>query len=345
MKIAQIAPSFGLPGGPEIVCSHLTEALVESGADVTLFAPGDWKTSAKHVVTIPESLWNMSEFRQQTEIERRNLNLENLFRIVRDRDAFDIIHIHSQRYAASVCATVGKPCVVTLHNKIAARDFRQLQGVGAVPVAISGGRARGLDSVGIPVIRNGIPISGIKPSFANGDGLICIGRITEPKGIHTAIDIARAAGKRLHIYGRVGNAPGRLDYFEKRILPHIGDDILFHEQVQQDELLDAIRNAEALLSPIVGGLLTVPLVVMEALACGTPVIGTSINDPALFRDAGRIGVYSDDYDELVAAARNTSVFDRTDCRMFAERNFDSRLMAEKYLELYADVLGQTQENA
>ena len=141
MRIAQIAPSFGQTGGPEIVCSQLTDALVEKGADVTLFAPGDWKTSAKHVITIPESLWNMSGFKEQTEIERRNINLENLFRILRDRDLFDIIHIHSQRYAASISALTSKPCVVTLHNRITARDFHQLLDSGAIPVAISSGRA------------------------------------------------------------------------------------------------------------------------------------------------------------------------------------------------------------
>ncbi|MEI7749746.1 MAG: glycosyltransferase [Candidatus Moraniibacteriota bacterium] len=337
MRIAQIAPSFGQVGGPEVVCSNLTEALVEKGVNVTLYAPGDWKTSAKHVVTIPESLWNISDFDRQTENERRNLNLSNLFRIVNDSDDFDIIHIHSQRYAASIRSVTDTPCIVTLHNRILSRDFDQLLKVGTVPVAISPGRAGKLDSPETAMIRNGIPLKHIIPSFTPGNGLICIGRITEPKGIHIAIEIARAANKKLDIYGRVGNSPNRREYFEQRIKPLLGDDIVFHEQVSQEELFVAIRGSEALISPIIGGLLTFPLVVMEALACGTPIIGTPINDSILAGYMGRIGAFSDSIEELVTAAK-TVPFDRKVCRTFAERYFDSRTMADQYLSLYEAIL-------
>lgn len=333
MRIAMIAPPFGPLGGPEVVCAHLTKALVKKGADVTLYAPGDWTTSAKHIHTLPQSLWAMPDFSEQTLIERRNLIFSSQLRVLENSGDFDIIHTHSQRTAATLGLLCDTPCVVTLHNQIALRDLKQIDEAGIFSVAISDGRQKKQPSA--TTIQNGIPVEDITFSAKCGSYLLCIGRITEGKGIHLAIDIARASKKKLIIIGRVGNSPERQAYYQEKVVPFLGNDIEFKGEVPQEEIFQYLRGAEALVIPIQSNLSVVPLVVMEAFACGTPVITTPINGQTFPKN---VGYFSFEKDRLIQAAIAAGTFNRQACRKYAEENFSSSRMADYYISLYTSIL-------
>ena len=336
IRIAIIAPPFGNNGGPEIVAQNLANALFELGADVTLFAPADFFTKAKHIHTLPQSLWKMKDFKFQSKEERKNLRISSQMEVLKYQDEFDIIHLHSQKYAHLVGKAAKKPCILTFHNKIVADEFEKIKKTGIYTVALSQTHGNDLDFSA--VIANGIPVKNIQPSFEIGKYLIAIGRLTEPKGIDIAIEIAKKTGNKLLIFGRIGNSIERQKYFNEKIKPLICDDIIYKGEVSQKEIFEYLKNAQALLSPIRRVTKVCPLTVIESLACGTPVISSPMNPiPEILNDP-LIACLSDDFDVLVDAVKNIKRFDRKKCRKVAEIFFDSSVMAKKYLELYKKII-------
>lgn len=330
-----VSPPFGQEGGPEVVCRHLTNALLEKGFDVTLFAPADWKTRARHIPTLNQSLWKMKNFKKQSEVYRKNLIFCSQLEVLKHEEKFDIIHLHAQRNAYTVAKFSKKPCILTLHNSIGSMEFEQIKEVGIHPVAISSGRKGKLKMSA--VIENGINVEELEYSFHKGKYMITVGRLLEQKGIDLAIKIARKAGKKLFIIGRKGNSPERQKYFKDKIKPFLNSRIILKEQMPQPDLYKYVKNAEAILSPIRGKLSVVPLIIMEALACGTPVIGTPVSSiPAILKNKN-IGCFSNNLKDLTIAAKNTDKFDRRECRKYAEKYFNSSIMADKYIRLYKKV--------
>ena len=204
IKIAMIAPSFGDTGGPEVATQNLADALFEAGADVTLFAPADWKTHLKHIATIKKSLWNMKGFTEQDEFTRQNYIIASQTKILSYQNDFDIIHLNSQKYAYAIAANLKKPCVLSFHNKIMPWQYNLLKETGTYLVSHT--KAQKENYKLSATIYCGLPIKKIKPSFDKGDYLIAIGRLTDQKGIDLAIKIAKKARKKLLIFGRIGNS-------------------------------------------------------------------------------------------------------------------------------------------
>lgn len=343
LTVAIVAPSFGEIGGPEVVAKTIAYALKKEGVDVTLFAPGDWKTDVKHIHTLPESLWNMKDFKLQTEEERRNLIIKSQLKVLDYQQDFDIIHLNSQRYAHLVAGQTKKPCLLTFHNKIKEEEFSRIKKIGIYTVALSDSHGNGLDVDA--VIENGISVQKIKPSFKKGEYLISIGRLAEPKGIDIAIEIANKAEKKLLIFGRIGNSPERQKYFNQKIKPFLNENIVYMGEVSQLEIFKYLKKAEALLFPIRRNIKVCPLIVAEALACGTPVIGTAINPtPKMLKDS-KVSCLSKNFNVMVKAAKLTENFDRKKCRKVAEKLFDSSIMAKKYLALYKKILSNKIKNS
>ncbi|HPN96198.1 MAG TPA: glycosyltransferase [Candidatus Moranbacteria bacterium] len=340
LRIAMVAPPFGDNGGPEIVTQNLTDALLRLGADVTLFAPADWKTKAQHVPTLEQSLWNMKNFALQDKVSRRNLIISSQTKVLSYQDKFDIIHLHSQKYAYTIAASAKIPCVLSFHNKINEDLFCQLKKTSIFTVSLSNSQ-KGLLKTSA-MIYSGIPLNNIVPSFDSGKYLIAIGRLAEQKGIDTAIQIARKAAKKLLIFGRIGNSQERQHYFNKKINPFIdGKNVIYKGEVSNKEIYKYLRDAEALLftikRPEVFG-----LVAIEALASGTPVIGTKIAPLPEFLIDPKTSFLSNNLTELISAAKKPEIlFDRKKCRQYAENNFDSLVMAKKYLKLYKKILKTT----
>ena len=336
IKVAIVAPPFGDIGGPEIVVQNLVNALLKKNIEITLFAPADWKTKARLIPTLEKSLWNMKDFDKQDEFTRRNYIISSQVKVLSYQNEFDIIHLHSQRYAYCVAANLKKPCIISFHNKILSYQYDQLKKTEAEIVALSNSQKGKFKVAG--VINNAVPVSGIKPSFNKGKYLIAIGRIDDQKGIDIAIKIAKKSGKKLLIFGRKGNSEKRKKYFNEKIKPHLdGKNIIYKGQVSSKRLYNYIKEAEALLftirRPEVFGLVTA-----EALACGTPVIGTSVNPlPEILKNK-KVAYLSNDINKLIEVAKKTEKFDRVECRKYAEKYFDSSIMADKYIKLFNEII-------
>lgn len=339
IKIAMVAPPFGETGGPEVIVRHLADALLRLGVAVTLFAPADWHTKAKLVPTLKQSLWNMPDFKKQTEMVRRNYLIASQVVVLNHQEKFDLIHLHLDKYAYPIAATADRPCVLTLHNPIDPTDFHYLFQKGIYPVALSRAQ-RGRLKVSA-IIGNGIPVSKIKPSFERGRYFIFVGRLSARKGVDRAIRLARRARVKLIIFGRIGNSPERQEYYNKKIKPFLdGRQIIYRGETSNQEILKIMRGAKALLFPIAQPE-AFGLVAAEALACGTPVIGTRVAPlPEILTDC-RVAFLSDNDRQLVRAIKRTDqLFDRRECRRFAEKKFDSLVMARKYLKLYQRILNR-----
>ena len=337
MRIALVAPPFSRNDGPGIVVKNLFQALQKKqGIEVTLFAPGDWDLPGNHKTTIPKSLREIKGFLQQTPFERRNLIFENILKVSLFEEQFDIIHLHSQ-YAYALASILHKPCVLTLHNKIIPEEIRQLQRQGVNLVALS--KLHGRDFPSIPVISNGINLDDITPSFSEGNYLIFIGRLHESKGAHTAIEIALKTNSKLLIFGRIGNSEKRQAYFREKIAPFLNEHIIHKDETTQAELFSYLRHATALLCPIQSRRTVCPLVMMESLACGTPIIGCEVAPLEELPGWQNVATLSGNINTLIRSVKTIKSVDRNLCRTFAKKHFCASIMAEKYLQLYQRILG------
>lgn len=336
-----VAPPFGDTGGPEIVTQILTDELLKIGVDVTLFAPADWKTEAKHIPTLKKSLWNMDDFSKHDKITRRNLIISSQVKVLNYQKSFDLIHLHSQRYAYVIAKNSNLPCVLSFHNIINKQLFNQIKETGTYTVALSKYQKGNLKTDA--VIRNGVPVSNIDYSLKRGRYLIAIGRIADQKGIDTAIKISKKAGKRILFFGRTGNSNERQFYFKNKIEPFIDNkSVIYKKQVTHEKIYTYLKNAEALLFPIKRPEVC-PMVIAESLACGTPVISTNINPLPELLTNKHVAFLSNNLLDLVSAAKNTDMFNRKECRNYALKNLDSQLMATKYLKLYQKILSRSQK--
>ncbi|KKQ46315.1 MAG: Glycosyltransferase [Candidatus Moranbacteria bacterium GW2011_GWC2_37_8] len=335
LSIAMVAPPFGQTGGPEVVTKNLTNALLKMNIDVTLFAPADWITEAKHVHTLTQSLWEMKNSLQSSD-ERRMLRIKSQMEVIKHESDFDIIHLHSQKYASLVGQASKKPCVLTFHNKMSDPEFSEIAKAGIFTVALSESHKKDFDVSCI--IRNGVEVSKITPSYEKGKYLIAIGRLTQPKGIDIAIEIANRTNKKLLIFGRIGNSKERQEYYNEKIKPFLSSNIVNMGEASQEEIFRYLSGAEALLFPIRRNIKVCPLTVIESLACGTPVIGTAMDPFPECLENPKIGFFSQNVEELVNAVHSINSFDRRICRKIAEDNFDSSAMAKEYLKLYEQIL-------
>lgn len=336
MKIAIVATSFGQTGGPELSAIQLADALVENGVDVTLFAPGDFQTKAKLVPTLPKGLWAREDFEQQTIQERRNLLISAQMKILLSQDNFDLVHLTSPLYAYAVASHLHVPCTMDLTNKLKERDLTLIKSANVFTIAFTE-KYREFVKADV-TIHLGVPTTNITPSFVKGSGLITVNRITEQKGIPTAIKIALAVNKKLTIIGRVGHSPERQKYYLTAIKPFVdGKNVIHIERLPNDEVLNLIAHSEALLFPILRPE-TFGRVSIEALACGTPVIGTTVDPLPEILPSSHISFLSDNIDELITAAQNTGQFDRRACRQFAEDHYDTKKMVAKYSAFFKSII-------
>ncbi|EKE20307.1 MAG: glycosyl transferase group 1 [uncultured bacterium] len=333
LSIAMVAPPFGDTGGPEVAVLNLAEALEKAGAEVTLFAPGDWHTSVKHVATLPKSIWNM---KKEEKLEIDSLRMQSQMLVVEQSDNFDIVHFHCQRFSHFAAEKIKKPTVLTMHNNFSDEMLEEMKKSGMKIVALSDAQARGRDVDAI--IGHGLPMKNIKPSYEKGKYLLFLGRIAEQKGVDTAIEIAKKTGKKLYIIGRIGNTKERKKYFTENVESFVDEKQIFYlGTVEHEKIYEYCAGAEALLFPIKRPE-SFGLVSLEALACGTPVIGTKVAPlPEILRNE-KVAFLSDKTEELIDAVKNIDRFDRHACRKYAEDNFDSLVMAMKYLELYEKIL-------
>jgi glycosyltransferase involved in cell wall biosynthesis len=339
MRIAQVAPLHEsvpprLYGGTERVVSWLTEELVALGHDVTLFASGDSVTNARLVPACKKALRLDSDCIDP--LAHHVLMLERVFREARD---FDLIHFHTDYVHFPLSRREQVLSLTTLHGRLDLPDLVPMfENFREAPlVSISNAQRKPLPWVNWKgTVHHGLP----QESFEFVDGrngyLAFLGRISPEKGVDRAIEIAKRSGRLLRIAAKVDRADR--DYFEKIIKPLLGHPLIeFIGEIGSAEKNDFLGNAEALLFPI-NWPEPFGLVMIEALACGTPVIAYPFGSvPEILADK-TTGFLVNDIDEAVDAVKRLGEIERRDCRKHFEQHFTAARMAQNYLNIYHRLL-------
>jgi glycosyltransferase involved in cell wall biosynthesis len=340
MRIAQIAPlAESVPpklyGGTERVVAWLVDELAELGHDVTLFASGDSVTRAKLHSVWPRAL-RLGRPRSHP-IAAQTVLLEVM---ARQAAEFDVIHAHIDWLHLPLLSRLGVPFVTTMHGRL---DLPGLPDVvrrfpGAPFVSISNNQRASLgDANWLGTVYHGLPADLFRPGFEGGSYLAFLGRLTAEKGPEAAIRIARAAGMPLRIAAKVPRGERR--YFKKRLEPQIdGDQVRLIGEVDDEAKQKFLADASALLFPI-DWPEPFGLAMIEAMACGTPVIAFRSGSVAEVVDDGVTGFVVDGEAEAVQAVRRLGELDRRQIRAHFEQRFTAKRMAEEYLRHYERLVG------
>jgi glycosyltransferase involved in cell wall biosynthesis len=345
MRIAQVAPPFEtVPptryGGTERVVATLTDALVTRGHDVTLFAPGDSRTSAKLVPTVAEALWHAEP--PHTDLNPFwSITLDALLERAHD---FDVIHSHLDYWCFPLARHLPVPVLTTLHGRLDLPDLQPLyRRFDDVPlISISDAQRQPVAWANfVRTIYHGIQLDELTLRRERGGYLAFLGRIAPEKGLDKAIRVARAAGQPLHIAARKplrhgGDENVRADrhHYQHEILPLLDRrSTRFVGEVDAEDKDQFLGRAAALLFPVrwpepFG------LVMVEAMACGTPVIALRQGSVPEVIEDGVTGFICEDECEMVEAIGRIDDIDRSRCRQVAEERFSPERMADEYLQVY-----------
>ena len=339
MRIAQIAPlAEAVPpklyGGTERVIWWLTEALVELGHDVTLFASGDSQTSAR-LVPCAETGLRLAGIKDHT-----SSLIAMLDRVLGVANEYDILHFHVDFLHFPVFRHLAGKCVTTLHGRQDLPDF--WPAYRAFPemqlVSISDDQRRPIaDANFIGTVHHGLPADLIPYGEGEGDYLAFIGRISPEKGPDRAIEIARRAGMKLKIAAKVDHADSV--YFETVIRPLLNDPLIeFVGEIGDADKGAFLGGAKALLFPI-DWPEPFGLVMIEAMAAGTPVIAWRCGSTQEVIEHGRSGFLVDSVEEAVAAVKAVQSLSRPRVRVAFGERFTAERMARDYLRLYERLAG------
>jgi glycosyltransferase involved in cell wall biosynthesis len=334
MRIAQVAPLVEavppkLYGGTERVVSWLVEQLVQQGQEVTLFASGDSRTSAKLVPVVPQAL-RLTGIRDHTAS-----TLVMLDEVRRRADEFDIIHFHTDLLHFPLFRDLFPKCITTLHGRLDLPDFHPIYRAfpGMPLVSISDHQRRPMPPVNwVSTIHHGLPPKLIRFSRDGGGYLAFLGRISPEKRLDRAIAIARQSGMPLKIAAKVD--PADREYFAGQIEPLLDHPLVeFIGEIDDARKSDFLGGALALLFPI-DWPEPFGLVMIEAMAAGTPVIAWERGSVPEIIDHGVSGVIVSSLEEAVEAVQRIRRMDRRAVRGSFEKRFTASRMAADYIETF-----------
>jgi glycosyltransferase involved in cell wall biosynthesis len=346
VRIAMVAPPWiAVPphgyGGIEWVVSLLVEELVARGHEVTLFASGGSNTVAELVSVFddPPTL-------------RMHLNVpdarhaQRAFAEIAEREgtprAFDVVHDHSACIFLAAAPLLPVPMVHTIHGAFT-DEMKQLYGGvrGNVSlVAISNSQAQGCPELNIAaVVPNAVDVEGFQFRAQKGDYLLCLGRVCRDKGQDVAIAVAKRAGLPLVLAGKVDAGEDRL-FFDEHVLPHLdGEHVRFEGEVSDDRKRDLIASARAMLFPIRWAE-PFGLVMIEGMACGTPVVAMRWGAVSEVVTDGVTGFIVDDEDAMIDALARLDQIDPATCREDVLKRFSPSVMADGYERVYAEAIAR-----
>ncbi|ESY91261.1 glycosyltransferase family 4 protein [Mesorhizobium sp. LNHC229A00] len=350
MKIAHVAPLYEsvpprLYGGTERIISYLTEALVDLGHEVTLFASGDTKSSAK-LVPCRERALRLDPRPLKSEIAA---HLSMLDEVRKRADDFDVVHFHLSHFLHfPFFRDMPQRTVTTPHGRL---DYADLaQAYDRFPrfpmISISRSqRARFASANWLATIHHGLPLDLYEADFeAGSDGtyLAFLGRMSRDKRPDRAIEIARRTGLKLKLAAKVGD--GDRAYFEEVVQPLIdGDRVEYVGEIGEDQKARFLGNAAALLFPI-DWPEPFGLAVIEAMACGTPVMAWSCGAMPEIIDHGVTGFVVETIEDAVASMPALLQLDRRRIRTAFERRFSANRMARDYVEAYSRLTSGHEES-
>jgi glycosyltransferase involved in cell wall biosynthesis len=335
MRVALFSPVwFPVPpthyGGIEAIVQLLADGLVEAGVDVTLFASGDSQTKAELVCAFDVA---PSEY-----IGHSYWELQHLLPFLEVRDEYDLVHDHSGLLGLTVFGLTSCPTLHTVHGPLTGdpgdvyeRVCAAVDGIGLVSLTLNQRRLH----PGLPWIanvNNAIDVSRYPCERAPGDSLLFLGRMSPDKGAHRAIQIAKAVGRPLKIAAKC-REPGEIAYFEEHVEPHLDDTIEYVGEVDHEAKCTLLAEAHALVVPIEWEE-PFGLVMIEALACGTPVIAMRRGSVPEILHHGRTAFIADDLDGMVAAVELAVELDPAHLRESAVERFSVERMVDGYIAAY-----------
>lgn len=339
MRIAQVAPlSESVPpklyGGTERIVHYLTEELVGRGHDVTLFASGDSETTARLMPVVPKAL--RLDPRTQDPLAPHIVMLDRVARVAED---FDIIHFHVDYLHFPLFRYVDAPHVTTLHGRL---DLYELQQVFNIfydmpVISISNHQRAPLPMANwVATVHHGLPEDLYTFQAEPGRYLAFLGRISPEKRPDRAVEIAIRAGMPLKIAAKVDKADR--EYYESQIKPLLEHPLVdYVGELNEQEKNTFLGNAYALLFPI-DWPEPFGLVMLEAMACGTPLIAYRNGSvPEVIRQ-DETGFIVDSIEQAVAAVGQISQISRARCRSYFEKNFSARRMADGYEAAYHQLI-------
>ena len=338
MRIAVLAPPwFAVPptgyGGIEWIVSLLADGLTTRGHDVTLFASGDSRTKAKLAAVFE---------RAPSELIGRSLpELEHVLSCYERAYDFDVINDHTGPLAAGLGGLVSTPVVHTIHGPLDAElggvyeSLRTVSSnVGLISISLNQRRPKP-DLNWVANIPNALDLEHYPCKPHRGDYLLFLGRFNHEKGAHRAVAVAMELGLPLKMAGKMREQREQ-EYFAEFVEPHLGNGIEYLGEVNHGTKVELLQNARATLFPIEWEE-PFGLVMIESMACGTPVIATRHGAvPEVIGD-GTGGVIVDHWQGIAAALERADAIDPVDCRRYAEERFAPERMVADYERAYKEM--------
>ena len=317
-------------GAWESVASNLAEGLVARGYDVTLFATADSITSAALAAVCPRP------YEEDRSLDPKVWECQHIAACMERAGEFDLIHNHYDFLPLTYSRLIRTPLVTTIHGFSSEQVRLVYRRYAELPYVSISDADRDPHLTYVATVYNGIRLADFVFDPLGGDDLVFLGRFHPEKGPHLAIEVARRAGRRLIMAGIIQDQA----FFDTAIAPHIdGAQIQYIGPVGPPERAHLLRSAAAVLH-----LVTQPerfgLVMAEALACGTPVIGLDLGSVREVISDGRTGFVVQSVEEAVAAVDRLASIDRAVCRHEVEQRFSMEQMVAGYVEVYRQVLEQ-----
>lgn len=343
MKIAQIAPLYEpisprTYNGMERMISYLTEELVEQGHEVTLFASGDSVTAATLVTHSSESLRDNKNI--QDPLAHHVAQMQDVLELA---DEFDLLHFHTDYFHFPFSSFLRKPKISTLHNRLDIPDlvyvYHKFKEQPLVSISNAQRQLMPVEANWVRTVYYGIPEHQYKKSQDPDDYVVYVGSISPKKRPDRAISVAKEAGVKIRIAAKMD----QMDQTHYEVMieqlmkqPHVE----FVGEVSEEEKVALIANARALLYPIDW---PVPfgMVLIQAMACGTPIIAYRQGAVSEIVDHGMSGFVVEHFDEAVRALEHVDMISRDEVRSCFEQRFTAEIMAENYVKIYDKIRQKT----
>jgi glycosyltransferase involved in cell wall biosynthesis len=335
VRVAILAPAwFAVPpsgyGGIEWVVWLLADALVDAGHEVTLFASGDSRTRAKLVSVFTEA--------PSALIGRSQPELHHALTCYARAGEFDVVNDHTGMLGAVLGQVVDTPVVHTVHGPLEGEPGEVYELIGKVAphvglISISMNQRKSKPHLNwIANCHNALDFSVYPVKPHRGDYLLFLGRLSPDKGAHRAVAVAMETGLPLKIAGKMQD-PREETYFREFVEPHLVDGIEYLGEVSHGEKVELLQNARATLFPIEWEE-PFGLVMIESMACGTPVIATRWGAVPEVIEHGRSGIIVDDYREMSRVLDDADELDPFELRRYVEEEFSPRRMMLDYVAAY-----------
>jgi glycosyltransferase involved in cell wall biosynthesis len=340
LRIAVVAPPwFSIPpsgyGGIEEMVAGLVDALVDRGHHVTLIGAGPRLTRAQEFAAIYQDPPSERLGDPMPEV----VQAAAAWRILSEVQV-DVIHDNTLAGPLAACS-VNAPTVVTAHGAIAGEYGRYFHELGERVhlVAISDRQRRTAPHLNwVGRVHNAVDVGSFPLGEGAGGYLLFMGRFSPDKGAHLAIDAAKAAGRRLLLAGKL-NEPAERAYFEAAVRPHLGPGVSYVGEADATTKRELYAGAAALMFPVCWEE-PFGMVMVEAMACGTPVVALRRGSVPEVVDHGRTGLVVDRPEQLTEAIRRVEAVSRAACRRHVERRFDVPVMADGYERAFRSVLSR-----